>query len=154
MPHFNRMTERDAFMLFWQQREKARKIIRLEFLRWCELPVDYAELLLQPGHTARQELFDGWSSFCEHTAIGHKARPLQREDEIIWRLVMPFEKAFGLLRPIEGAVDLDAAKLRTCIFKLALLCQTFRIKAAAPFGENPPPNTDTDRCSCHAGASL
>ncbi len=154
MPHVNSMTQRDAVMFFRQQRKEDRKIIRIEFLRRRELPVDDAELLLQLGHTARQKLFDGWSCFREHTAISRKARPLQREDETVRCLIVPFAKAFRLLRTIEGTVDLDAAKLRACIFKLALLCQTFRIEAAAPFWKNPPANADTDRRLCHPGVSL
>ena len=57
----------------------------------------------------------------EHAAVGGEARTLEREDETVRRLVMPFGEALRLLRAVIGAVDLDGGQLAAGIFELPLL---------------------------------
>src|ERR1700727_1270972 len=53
----------------------------------------------------------------EDAAVGGEARSLDREDEIVGRLVMPLHEARRLLRPVIGAVDLDRGQFRARILK-------------------------------------
>ncbi|MBB4235175.1 hypothetical protein GGD57_001737 [Rhizobium esperanzae] len=66
--------------------------------------------------------------------MGDEARPLDRKDEIVGRLVAPAAEAFGPLQAIEGAVDLDRREVPGGVGKLLLLRQVLRIELAAPGG--------------------
>src|SRR5260370_15260758 len=71
-------------------------------------------------------------------------RPLDREHEILRRLVAPAPEARRFLRAVEGAVDLDRGELPAGVFELAHLGQVFRIERAAPGREHPAADADAD----------
>src|SRR5260370_36861314 len=71
-------------------------------------------------------------------------RPLDREHEVLRRLVVPAPEARRFLRAVEGAVDLDRGQLPAGIFELARLRQGFRIERAAPGPEHPAADADAD----------
>src|SRR5260370_12320161 len=77
-------------------------------------------------------------------------RPLDREHEVLRRLVVPAPEARRFLRAVEGAVDLDRGQLPAGIFELARLRQVFRIERAAPGREHPAADADAD----HAGSAI
>src|SRR4029077_17138859 len=81
---------------------------------------------------------------CQHSAVGGKARPLEREDKSVRRFLAPTDEAFWSLRAVEGAIDLDRGQAAAGIFQLALLRQAGRIERAAPGLEGPTANADPD----------
>ena len=56
----------------------------------------------------------------------------------------PFAEARGLLRAVEGAVDLDRGELAAGVFEFARLRQSLRKERAAPGLEHPAADADAD----------
>src|SRR5207237_9374285 len=108
MPHLNDVADRAAPDLLRQQFQKRREIRRVECLERRELPQEGAELAAEFGEAAAEKPLDTRPGLGEiAAALRHITRPLQRKDEILRRLVMPFLEARRCLRPVESAVDLD-----------------------------------------------
>ena len=144
MPDLDGMAQCDSVELLRQQLQEGLEILRVEFLGRHELPVDRPEFVPEFGQAAGQELLHGRPGLRQYAAIGAEARTLQREDEIVRRLLAPSGEALGLLRAVIGAVDLDRGQLARGIFELALLGQTVRIEGAPPGLEHPAADTDVD----------
>ena len=80
----------------------------------------------------------------QHAAMGGEARPLEREHEILRRLLRPAPEARRLLAAVEGAVDLDGGDGAAGMLELARLRQLVRIERAAPGLEHPAADADPD----------
>src|SRR5690606_15052782 len=91
-------------------------------------------------------------AFGQYAAVGDITGALERKDEILWHLIVPFLEAFGLLAAIKGAVDFDRTHLFAHILKLALLGEAIGVKDATPGLEGPTTNTDMD-FACHCCVS-
>src|SRR5206468_5597125 len=85
---------------------------------WRELPQDRPELVTQFDDSARDKALEDRACTGEIGAVRRNARPLEREDEILRRLVIPTAEAHRLLRAVEGAVDLDRRQLPAGIAEL------------------------------------
>src|SRR5712692_12043403 len=83
--------------------------------------------------------------------MGGVARPFNREDEIVRRLVAPAPEARRLLRAVECPVDLDRGDVSAGIVELARLRQPGRIEAAAPRCKDPA--ADADAYIAHISSS-
>src|SRR5262249_6254139 len=77
--------------------------------------------------------------------VRRKTRTLQREDEILRRVVMPPAEARRLLGAVECPVDLDRGDAPAGVSELILLRQPWRIKDSAPRREDPTAAPDPDR---------
>src|SRR5690606_23470694 len=142
--HLDSVTDRPAIGIRRQQIEKSREVIRIKLLRWQELPVYRAELVLQLHDAAGEKPLDRRASFGELAPVRREPRTLYGKDEIVGSFVMPLGKALRLLRAVVGTVDLDRCQLAACVFELAAMGQVGRIEGAAPGFEYPSPNPDSD----------
>src|SRR3984957_8464608 len=127
-----------------QQGQERREIRAFERLEGRQLPQHRPELVLELQDAAAEEALDRGPGLRQHAAMGGKARPLEREHEIIRRLRRPAPEALRLLAAVEGAVDLDGGDGAAGMLELARLRQLLRIERAAPGLEHPPPDADPD----------
>src|SRR5437764_2476658 len=82
--------------------------------------------------------------------MGQKARPLQREDKIVRRFVMPLLEAGRGLDAVERAVDLDRGDMPAGIMEFIALARPFWLEAAAPWREHPAADPDPHGAAvCH-----
>src|SRR5205807_7542287 len=102
------------------------------------------ELVTQFDDAARNEALEDRACAGEIGAVRRHSRPLEREDEILRRLVVPAAEARRLLRAVEGAVDLDRGELAAGIAELARLRQARRVEDAAPGWKDPSADADAD----------
>src|SRR3984893_10379805 len=109
-----------------------------------ELPQDRPELVAQLDDAARDEALENRPGTGEIGAVRRDARPFEREDEILRRLVVPAAEARRLLRTVEGAVDFDRRELAAGIADLARLRQAPRVEDAAPRRKDPAADPDAD----------
>src|SRR5262249_25004781 len=121
----------------------------LETLGSGELPQHRSELLAELEHAGCEEPLDRLAGPGKFAPVGGEPRTLDREHEVVRRLVAPAAKARGLLRAVERAVDLDRGHLPAPIFELARLRQAFGIERPAPRRERPAAYADADHG--HAG---
>src|SRR5215471_13761337 len=110
-------------------------------VRW-ELPQDRTELVAQFEHAARKEPVEGRAGSGEIGTMGCKAGALNREDKILRRLIVPTAEAFGLLRTVECAVDLDCSDLAAGKAELTCLRQASRVKDPTPRRKHPTADSD------------
>ncbi len=151
VPNLHHMAERTSADFLRQKLQKGLEVAGVEFHRGQELPIDRAEFVLQLHDAAREESRDGVARIGQYLAISGKARRLEREDETVRRLVTPFGVGLRLLRPIEGAVDLDRRKMAAGVFEFAFLRECVRVECSPPGFVGPPAGADPDRaCSCFA----
>src|SRR5262249_23610268 len=128
----------------WQQFQKRAEILRVEALGSRELPQHRSELLAELEHPGCEEPLDRLAGTGKLAPMRRKPRALDREHEVVRRLVAPAAKARGLLRAVERAVDLDRGQLSAGVFELARLRQTLGIERPAPRRERPAADADAD----------
>ncbi len=147
--YFQYMAQPDAIDFPWQQRKKRLEVLGLERLARRELPDDRPELGTQFGNAAVEKALDRLPAFGQYPAVGRKTRRLDRENEIVGRLLLPLDERRAFLRAVVGAVDLDRRQPAAGELELARLRQFLRIERAAPGGIGPAANADAD----HTGLS-
>src|SRR5690606_2505488 len=81
--------------------------------------------------------------------VGDVAAALDREHEVVWRLVMPAAETVWMLQRIEAAVEFDGGEAARGMFQLAPLRQPGRIEGAAPARIAPAGNPDPCTSLCH-----
>src|SRR5262249_22289015 len=133
-----------AFETAREQLEKGGEAGFVERRTRGELPQDRPELGAQFEHATRKETVERGAGRRQVGAVGREARTLYREDGIVGCLVVPAAKTRGLLRAIEGAVDLYRGDLPAGVRQLTRLLQTRRIKDAAPRRIDPAADADPD----------
>src|SRR5690606_16602723 len=97
MSQLDRVTQRPSIGLRRQKVEETAEIVSVEGLCGRELPVDRPQFLLEFKDTAGQKAPDRLARLGKHAAIGGEARPLDREDEALRRLLVPAPEALRLL---------------------------------------------------------
>src|SRR5690606_2285235 len=107
MAHFHRMPQFAAAQTPREQPEECLEVGPIDCLGGQELPVDRTQLVAELEHAAREEAFDRGPRLREPAAVRRKPGPLDREHETRWHLFAPARETGGLLRAVEGAVDLD-----------------------------------------------
>src|SRR6202022_4901137 len=131
------MPQRAAIDLLWQQFEELGERAFIDRHVRGELPQDRPEFVAQIDDAARDEALENWPGTGEVGAVRRNARPFEREDEILRRLVVPAAEARRLLRTVEGAVDFDRRELAAGIAEFARLRQGPGGGDAAPRPKEP-----------------
>ncbi|CAM2165917.1 hypothetical protein PSAC2689_140137 [Paraburkholderia sacchari] len=113
------------------------------------MPIDRAKLVAQIQHAAREKALDRWAGLGQHAAVHREARPLQREHEIVGRLVVPAHEALGALRAVPGAVDFQRTQVTARIVEFEALRESFGIERAAPLRVIPSADADANAPGFH-----
>ena len=93
VPDLDDMADRPAAELGWQQLQEPGEIAWVELLERRELPQDRAEFFPQLEKAAVEEPLHVRLGRGQLLALRQEARALQREDEIVRRLVVPLLEA-------------------------------------------------------------
>src|SRR5690348_8393120 len=125
-------------------REKIGDLRLVEALALGKLPEDGTELLAQRQEALGKEGGERLLNADELLHMGDEAAPLEREDEIVRRLLVPATEAVRSLQRIEGAIDLNRVEGTTGKFELATVRQAFGIEIASPGGVEPAGDADAD----------
>ena len=142
MPHLDRMPHGPPLDLLRQQRQEAAKSSGSNFFVAMNCQIIGPSLSPSSITPELKKRSTDSPGLGQHPAVGREARPLDREDEVVRRLVAPLREALGLLRAVVGAVDLDRGQLAARVFELALLGQALGVEAAAPGLEDPAADAD------------
>src|SRR6185436_5443208 len=105
---------------------------------------DRTELAVEAQHAGSDEVRERCQRLVEALHVGEKARPLDREDEVLGRQLGPAPERIGALHAVERAVDLDRGEHRADMRKLALVRQSLAIEATAPGLVGPARKADAD----------
>src|SRR5882762_9384915 len=76
--------------------------------------------------------------------MGDEAGPLDREDEVVRRLLVPGVEAPRALQRVERSVDLNTVQPSGRVTQLVALRQAFRVEDAAPGRVAPSRDADPD----------
>src|SRR5262245_12959125 len=140
------MPQGEAVEALRQQREEGGKVVAVKALGRRELPEDRPELRSQLMQAAPEKAVNRGLRFGQYAPVRGVARALHREHEIVRRLIRPLAEARGLLRRIEGTVDLYAGELAAGVLQLARLRPFLWIEYAAPRLIDPAADADADHC--------
>ena len=141
---FNDVPQRPAVDTLGQKLDERREGVFADRHVRGKLPQDRSERVAQFENAACQKAINRRAGTGEIGAMRRKARALEREDEIVRRLVVPAAEARRLLGTVEGAVDLDRSELAACVAELTCLLQARRLEDAAPRRKDPSADPDAD----------
>ena len=110
-----------------------------------QLPQDRAELGAELEDAGVEELLQRLLGVGQPLHVGDEPAALDREDEVVGRLVAPLAVGLRLLQRVEGAVDLDRRQPARGVGQLLALGQPLRVEVAAPGRVGPPGHPDPHR---------
>ena len=75
--------------------------------------------MLEPDQATVEKTPHRFAGTGQYSPVHDESRRLEREDEIIGRLLVPLAEGRGLLQTVVGAIDLNAAQMSAGKFQFA-----------------------------------